>query len=150
MSKAQIRWAEPGDELALLKLMQALATFEGYRDQFAVTESALNDVLFQRKTAQALVAEIAHQPIGMLVFYPLPFTYDLKPWWLMKELYVEPAYRNDGVGEQLFSALTHYAKAQGGSRIRWDVLSTNLPAQRFYQRQGARHNQNWQLFDLTL
>lgn len=150
MNRVQIRWAKPGDEGELLVLMKALAKFEGYIDQFAVTEADLSRVLFQEPSTQVLVAQVEQTLVGMLVFYRLPFTYDMKPWWLMKELYVDEQYRSLGIGEQLFQALKAYAQAEGGSRIRWDVLSTNLPAQRFYQRQGARHNDQWQLYDLVI
>ena len=47
MNRVQIRWAKSGDEGELLVLMKALAKFEGYIDQYAVTKVDLSRVLFQ-------------------------------------------------------------------------------------------------------
>ena len=146
----RIRRAQPGDEPRLLLLMQALAEFEGYLSAFCVTEQALTEVMFQTGQVQALVAEDQQQLIAMLVFYQLPFSYDLKPWWYIKELYVKPAYRSQQLGQQLMQQLIRDCQAQGGSKIRWDVLSTNQRAKAFYQSQGGAHDQQWELFSLKL
>ncbi|MBB1485098.1 GNAT family N-acetyltransferase [Oceanospirillum sediminis] len=146
----RIRRAQPGDEPQLLLLMQALAEFEGYLSAFRVTEQALTEVMFQTGQVQALVAEDQQQLVAMLVFYQLPFSYDLKPWWYIKELYVKPAYRSQQLGQQLMQQLISDCRAQGGSKVRWDVLSTNQRAKAFYQSQGGAHDQQWELFSLKL
>lgn len=74
--------------------MKALAVFEGYIEAFCVSEQALTQVLFDTKQVEALVAEKDQQLVGMLVYYRLPFSYDLKPWWYIKELCVAPNYRS--------------------------------------------------------
>lgn len=151
-ASCQIRWATPSDEGPLLALMQALAEFEGYQAKFCVTEPVLTRMIFDQQSIQVLVAEdrATSDLIGMLVFYSLPFSYDLKPWWYIKELYVEPAYRSEKVGQRLMESLIRYCKEQGSSRIRWDVLADNHRAQQFYQKQGATHNDDWLLYSIGL
>ncbi len=46
----------------------------------------------------------------MAVFYLLPFTYDLRPTLVLKELYVDAPYRDRGVGEQLMAAVAQSAR----------------------------------------
>lgn len=148
--KTKVRWATPGDESQLLALMSALAEFEGYKKDFCVTEQAVTDVFFQQKSVHAIVAEDNDQLVGMLVYYKLPFSYDLKPWWFIKELYVVPEYRAHALGKALMQTLIDHAKQNGGSKIRWAVLHDNDRAQQFYKRMGAEKEDLWDLFNLEL
>ncbi|CAH0543196.1 GNAT family N-acetyltransferase [Vibrio marisflavi] len=149
-NNAVIRRVQPGDEPELLQLMEALAEFEGYSEAFCVSEPALTQVLFETEQVEALVAEQDQRLVGMLVYYRLPFSYDLKPWWYIKELYVAPAYRSQQLGREMMQSLITHCRQQGGSKIRWDVLSNNHYAQDFYRALGAKAELHWQLFSLSL
>lgn len=145
-----IREALPGDTNALLKLMRGLAEFEGYLDRFAVDEAALKHHAFKKKSFTALVAEQYDKQIaGMLVYYFLPFTYDLTPWLFIKELYVEPEFRGQAIGEQLLQTAALACEQRGGQKMVWSVLANNTQAQRFYQRLGAKHDVAWLPFGMN-
>ncbi len=144
-----IRQAELSDIDRILSLMLALAEFEGYADQFVVTKADLEQRLFTKKDFSVLVAERNQNAVAILVYYILPFTYDLKPWFYIKELFVDAEYRSEGLGKKLMIGLAKEAKKQGCSKIRWDVLSTNEPAKTFYQSLGASHDDDWALFSLS-
>ena len=148
--RLEIRHARRGDCGALLEQMQALALFEGYADRFCVTRAALEDRLFDRRDFDVLVAERSGLLIGLLVYCALPFTYDLKPWLYMKELHVSEQSRSLGVGRMLMESLIAAGCKRGVSRIRWDVLTRNQHAQRFYRSMGAAAEDDWQLFGLDL
>jgi len=147
---AVIRPAQRSDIAALLSMMKALAVFEGYAGQFRVTAPELEKRLFDYRDFDALIAERYHKPCGMLVYYTLPFTYDLKPWVYMKELFVQEHERSRGTGRALMQALIRDCQQRGVSRIRWDVLSNNLNAQTFYQSLGGKPADDWQLYYLNL
>lgn len=129
--------------------MRSLAKFEGYLDQFAITESVLAEHVFKTRSVQVLVAENSDQRlVGMLVFYFLPFTYDATPWLFIKELYVEPEHRGQAIGEQLMRKAARICQDTEGQKMVWSVLSENKPAQRFYQRLGGQHDHAWLPFSL--
>ncbi|WP_444887603.1 GNAT family N-acetyltransferase [Microbulbifer sp. VAAC004] len=146
-----IRNAKPSDIRQLLEMMRGLAKFEGYLDKFKVTEEELNNRLFKRADFQCLVAEDSGVAIGYLVFYALPFTYDLTPWLWIKELYVvgNKEYRRKGVGRALMGYLIKEAYERGSAKIKWEVLSTNVDAQAFYQQLGGAPEQKWQIWSLS-
>ena len=52
------------------------------------------------------------------------------------------------MGKKLMEGLTQEAVQRGCSRIRWDVLSDNENAQRFYLSLGATENKKWRLFHM--
>ena len=144
------RPAQRSDIAALLAMMKALAVFEGYTDEFRVTAAELEKRLFDYRDFEVLVAEQFGRPCGMLVYYRLPFTYDLKPWVYMKELFVQEHVRSAGVGKALMQHLFAECNQQGVSKIRFDVLTSNVRAQDFYQSLGARADTDWQLFSVLL
>ncbi len=143
-----IRQALLKDSQRILQLMRDLAIFEGYAEQFSVHLEDLEERLFIQQDFCVLVAEVEHDVVGILVYYTLPFTYDLKPWFYIKELFIDAGCRSLGLGKQLMVALAQEARQQGCSKIRWDVLSSNERAKQFYCSLGARHDKNWSLFSL--
>lgn len=144
-----VRHAQRHDIDDLLRLMLKLAEFEGYAQQFKVNKQALEKQLFERQDFSVLVAEVDQKLVGILVFYYLPFTYDLTPWAYIKELYVETEQRSLGIGKQLMQALAKECHSQQVTKIRWDVLSSNTKAMKFYQSLGGAHDKNWMLYSLN-
>lgn len=143
-----VRRAGAGDAAALLVLMRALARFEGYLDQFRVTETDLLERGLVQGARQEFTALVADDGSGGLLGYAvvcsLPFTYDLLPNLLLKELYVEDARRGLGVGRALMAAVIAEGRARGCARLKWDVLQGNTKAQAFYRSLGGAPDARWE------
>ena len=141
------------DVSQLLELMVSLAEFEGYDQQFAVTEDALRSRgLGDRAEFKALVAEYSTSPgelIGMAVYYFIPFTYDLRPDLILKELFVADMARSAGVGEALMKRLLSRARAADCERIKWLVLPDNHRAKQFYAALGAERDSSWETWTMN-
>ncbi len=147
-----LREFEREDVEQLLQLMRDLAIFEGYIDDFAVTEKDLlqygleDNPSFKAFVCVATTGELA----AMAVTYLIPWTYDLKPTIVMKELYVKPQWRSYGLGKQLLNAVYTYARQKGAARVQWTVLKTNDKAKHFYIRNGGKEDNTWELWGRTL
>lgn len=148
-----IRPFEHRDVPQLLDLMRQLARFEGYIDRFRVTEADLVERgLGEMPQFEALVAARAdlNQLIGMAVLLIVPFTYDLRPTLVLKELFVSQEARGAGVGAALFDSVESRARTLRCGRINWTVMSGNSGAEAFYRRQGARPDSKWHGWVLDL
>jgi GNAT superfamily N-acetyltransferase len=146
-----IRHAVKEDCKALLTLMKKLAIFEDYIDDFAVTEQDLLDHGFsENQTFIAVVAEQNKKLQGYLVYYLIPFTYDLKPTLFIKELYVNKSSRGKNIGKELMQFTINDAKEKDCGRMKWDVLSDNIKAQLFYKNFGAKYDERWQGYVLKI
>ncbi len=152
MDELIIRHAVASDCEALLALMKKLAEFEDYLDDFVVTENDLLKHGFSQSPAifTALVAEQDSNITGYLVYYLIPFTYDLKPTLFIKELYVDESARGKRLGKRLMQLAITDAKEKGCGRMKWDVLSNNINAQLFYKSFGAEYDARWQGFVLKV
>ncbi len=137
----------------LLELMRGLARFEGYADAFRVRAQDLEDHgLCKTPAFRVHVAEEeegGHLP-GMAVTYTIPWTYDLRPVLVLKELYISSAYRGRGIGSALMAAVIGEARAIGASKVQWTVLSGNEAAGQFYKQHGGARDSRWDLWSLPL
>ncbi len=134
---------------ALLPLMRELAAFEGYLADFAVDAQALRERAFgPGAQCQVFVADSAGVLCGYAVALLIPFTYDLRPTCLLKELYLQPGHRSQGLGQRLLSSVACWARAQDAGRMKWDVLAGNDRAQSFYQRLGGRPVSKWLAYEM--
>ncbi len=138
-----IRQASAEDVPALLMLVRELAHFEKEPDAVTVTEEEMHAAGFGEEPVWfGWVAEEAGELVGMAICYPRYSTWRGKVLFL-EDLYVKEDARGRRIGEQLFSACLEHAKTGGYRGMRWQVLSWNEGAIRFYQRLGATFDTGW-------
>jgi len=142
---ATIRPARPGDEVDILRLIQALADYEREPDAVEATAEGLRGHLFaDDPRVFAHVAEQDGRIVGMAVWFLNFSTWTGRHGIYLEDLFVDPAVRGGGIAERLIRALAGEAEVRGCARIDWAVLDWNELAKRFYQRVGARHNATWE------
>jgi GNAT superfamily N-acetyltransferase len=56
--------------------------------------------------------------------------------WLLDILYVRPAARGKGLGTELIRAAAEYVQSKGADTLALEVLESNAPARRLYERLG--------------
>lgn len=143
-----VRHANVDECNQIIFLMKKLAQFEGYINAFNVTEDDLKKRCFKMNDFAILVTEIDNRLEGILVYYYLPFIYDLKPWMCIKALYINDDYRGLGLGKQLMTEAAKVSVHKGANKMCWQVLASNDAAQDFYPRLGASKEAVWENFNL--
>jgi ribosomal protein S18 acetylase RimI-like enzyme len=148
----QIRKAIESDSEKIWILMKQLAVFEKYIDSFAITPEIVNESGFRKNPPDfyCIVAEENDKIAGMLVYYFLPYTAQNRPAIYMKELYVDENYRGQKIGEQLMTALRNEAVLHNCGQIKWTVAPWNEAGQKFYERLGAKENNDWLNYEWNL
>jgi GNAT superfamily N-acetyltransferase len=147
----QIRKAVEADIARLLPLMRALAVFEKYDGAFAINEEVLREQGFRRSPPDfsCLVAEENDNLLGILVYYFVPFTYRAKPNLIIKELYIAEEHRSKGLAELLMKAVSEEAAQAGCGMIKWWVAKWNQRSLQFYERLGAKIDNDWHELQLS-
>ncbi|MEE4208576.1 MAG: GNAT family N-acetyltransferase [Parvularcula sp.] len=148
-----VRMMTRGDVPEALRLMKALAAFEGYLSDFRVTESDLLRHGFGRdRRFTALVAAMDGETrlSGIAVLIEDAWNYQMRPTFVLKELFVDKGSRGSGVGAALFAGAVAHCREEGAVRLRWIVLADNKPAFDFYHAQGGRASDEWALWELGL
>tara|TARA_B100000508_G_scaffold141092_1_gene146472 strand:- start:144569 stop:145024 length:456 start_codon:yes stop_codon:yes gene_type:complete len=137
-----IRDAQPGDERAIMDLVQELAEYEKEPDAVINTPEQLKFDLFEDPICECLVVEMDGAVRGMALYYTSYSTWKGRCLYL-EDLYIQPQYRRGGVGQALFKKLIKIAKDRGVKRMDWQVLEWNEPAIEFYKKIGATLDPEW-------
>ncbi len=127
----------------------ALAQYEGIEEKIKITRKGLEDLLFCAAPQHFVsVAVLNDQLVGFVMFN---YTYHnicvnvLKGIYI-ENLYVLPAFRQQGVGTALLKFVAEKAHHEACSRIEWWVSRTNEAASDFYKKIGAIALNEWSVF----
>lgn len=75
-------------------------------------------------------------PIGFTQLYPKYSSARLSKNWILNDLFVDIAFRNQGVGQQLISAAMLFARKQNATFIDISTAADNFSAQSLYEKIG--------------
>jgi GNAT superfamily N-acetyltransferase len=115
-----------------------------------VTERDLAETLFgERPAAEVIIAYMAGQPVGFALFFHNYSTWLGKRGIYLEDLFVRPPARKHGVGFALLRELARIAVQRDCGRMDWSVLTWNQLAIDFYNRIGAKQQDQWATFRLT-
>jgi ribosomal protein S18 acetylase RimI-like enzyme len=145
----RIEPATEQDVPVILRLVRSLAEYEQLAHAVVATEATLRESLFVKRAAEVVIGYAADKPAGFAVFFQTFSTFLGLPGMYLEDLFVEPAYRRQGLGEALLAHLAKIAVERGCGRVEWSVLGWNELAIGFYQKLGARPMNDWVTYRLT-
>jgi GNAT superfamily N-acetyltransferase len=141
----EIRWARPGDEAEVLRLVKGLAVYERAPDAVQTTEAMLTETLFAANPQVfAFLAELDGRVVGLALWFLTYSTWTGRPSLYLEDLFVDEDARSNGVARALMARLAQEAKARDCARMDWAVLDWNVDAMAFYERLGARRQTGWE------
>src|SRR6201999_442172 len=130
--------------------VRLLAAFEREPDAVETTAERLYEALFGAPPQrEALIVECDGGPQAFALWYQTFSTWTGRPGLYVEDVFVQPEYRQRGVGRAIFSYLASLAAARGYARMEWSVLDWNEPAIEFYQSLGAVAQSQWHKYRLT-
>lgn len=138
---ATIRKATLTDIPAIHDLVRELAVYEKAEEEFiASLDEYERD--FQDNIFRCQVAEVDGQVVGMVLYYMTYSTWKGRMLYL-EDFVVQEAFRQKGIGQQLFDAFLEDARREGCRLVKWQVLDWNEPAIRFYEKNKAIIEKEW-------
>ncbi|MBR4131882.1 MAG: GNAT family N-acetyltransferase [Oscillospiraceae bacterium] len=145
----QIRFAVPGDEAAILSFIRGLADYEHLSSEVVATEALLHEWLFEKRTAEVLIAELDGEAIGYSLFFHNFSTFLGRAGIYLEDLYVLPEHRGKGCGKAMLRRLAQLTVDRGCGRLEWACLDWNQPSIDFYLSLDARPMSDWTGYRLT-
>ena len=134
----RVRAARPTDVPALMRFKRLLAESEnGLHTVRATAADWLRDAFGPRAGFAALVAEAEYKRglIGMATYSERTITGWSGPVVFLQDLFVEPAYRRNGVARAPIARVAAHAKTIGSPMVELSVRADN-PAQLLYGQSG--------------
>jgi GNAT superfamily N-acetyltransferase len=142
--EVQLRAANPGDVPVLLRFIREMAAFE--RLSVSTTEELLHEALFGAMPAgQSLIALVEEQPMGYVTYCYTFSSMTGRRVLFLDDLYIDPAFRNKGIGKAVMGCLARMALENGCARLDWTVLDWNKSAIEFYKGLGAEVLADWRI-----
>lgn len=136
----QIRKGESKDYPAVLQQINDLALFEKAPEQVTNTVEQMNA---ESEHFRLFVAENENQKIvGFAICFFAYYTWIGKSLYL-DDLYIEPEYRGQKIGKQLFHEIFKLAQEEKCKRLRWQVLDWNKDAIEVYKHIGSKLDYEW-------
>lgn len=149
MSQLKIRSAERADVSTILNFIVELATYEKLRHEVVATEAVLEESLFDKKSAEVIIAELDGVPVGFALYFYNFSTFIGKANLYLEDLYVTPEARGQGIGKALLIELGRIAQREECARLDWWCLDWNTPSIDFYKEMGAVPMDEWTVFRVT-
>lgn len=138
-----IRTAKPSDIPQLVELLKALFTIEADFDFDADKQAHGLNLLLNSDKDCILVAELLNdnKVLGMCTVQTLISTAEGGQVGLLEDLVVAADFRHQGVGAKLLAEAIGWADCHGLKRLQLLADKNNLPALKFYQKQGWESTQ---------
>ncbi|MGG5257877.1 N-acetyltransferase family protein [Phycicoccus avicenniae] len=147
----RVRPATPADVPAIVSMIRDLAEYEKALHEVEATEEHVGAALFPEggaPTTFAHVAEVDSTVVGAAVWFLSFSTWTGTNGVWLEDLYVDPAHRGSGLGQELLRALATLCVERGYHRLEWWVLDWNSASIGFYESIGARAQDEWTRFRL--
>jgi GNAT superfamily N-acetyltransferase len=148
--QVKVRPATPGDGPDILRLIKGLADFEKLAPpDEAAQKRLLEDAFGPRPRFDIFVAEVEGTIAGYAFIFETYSTFQARPKLYLEDIFVSEEYRGYKVGLALFRQCVAEAERRDCGRMEWAVLDWNRHAINFYERLGARHQQEWLPYGLN-
>lgn len=115
--------------------------FDAYRvfyNQLSNLQDAF-DFLEQRiskNESVVFMAVMGNETVGFVQLYPVFSSVQMKKAWILNDLYVVEAARNQGVGEALLQQAIQFGRESGAAYLLLQTASDNYRAQSVYEKNG--------------
>ena len=77
-------------------------------------------------------------PVGFTQLYPTYSSVRTIRNWILNDVYVEPDFRKQGIGDALIKTAMNYAKESGAKFVQLETALNNFTAQKLYETIGFK------------
>lgn len=124
---------------SILKLIKEKAKYDGDEQNLELTvEDIRRDFFEGDKKANALIAYLDGDPVGLATYGFIYSTFKGKETLWLDDLYINEAYRGKNIGFKFINNLAKIALEKNCGRIDWVVAKNNDIGLGFYQKNNAR------------
>ena len=126
-----------------------------YKDYANFYKVEMNDKILQtvwswlhnkNHEIEGLVYEIEGSIVSFAHYRRMPSPLRGKDIGFLDDLFVDPNYRGQKIGEKMLNKLKKISKSKGWNLIRWITRNDNLKAKSLYDRVSEKTN--WDLYEL--
>jgi GNAT superfamily N-acetyltransferase len=134
-----VREARPEDAEAMIRMVQALADYQGVKQRVTATaENFRRDGFGPQRKFESLIADRHGQPVGLALFQTFYACWEGATALQITDLFVAEAVRGTGVGFNLVREVGRIAKERECTSLQLNVVHAN-PSRASFDRIGFVH-----------
>ena len=130
-----IRTAKESDVPRVAPLFNAYREFYGQNSDLDGARDCISDNLNLGRST-IFVSEEEGEAVGFTQLYPAFCSVEMKPFYVLYDLFVSPNHRIKGIGSALLNHAHAWARSQGAFRVVLETAHTNTTAQSVYEGLG--------------
>jgi len=131
-----LKMATVDDAQLVITFMGKLAKYQKMEDALIATPEQIKKLL-QEKDGEAVFGIYKNEVVSFAYFYKKSSAFIGQKGFYIDALFIDDNVRGKGFGKIIFQYISKYAIEQGGSFLEWGCLDWNVPAIKFYEKQGA-------------
>ncbi|MGD6993088.1 N-acetyltransferase family protein [Sutcliffiella horikoshii] len=141
---------------ATIKDLEAVAQlFNRYRTFYQQTTDLDGAKAFiksrlEKDDSVIFIAKSNHEYVGFTQLYPTFSSISMKRAWILNDMFVDSQARKQGVGEQLLQKAKEFASETGAKSITLETTPDNEAAQRLYEKNGYKRDEEFYHYNLEL
>ena len=135
MTGLSVKRIDKAEAHHVFELFDRYRIFYKQTSDIKLAESFITERLIKNESViyVALVNEI---PVGFTQLYPKYSSMRAVKNWILNDLYVDEAYRKQGIASKLIQAALDYAKIDNARFVQLETQTDNYTAQRLYELVG--------------
>ncbi|MNK10042.1 putative acetyltransferase [compost metagenome] len=135
MSKIEIKRIALNEANLVVNLFNQYRIFYGKFSDLGMAKAFI-DARLENNESVIFVALADDKPVGFTQLYPKYSSVRLTKNWILNDLFVDPDYRKQGIGEMLIKTVIDFAKSQGSTFVQLETAIDNFTAQSLYEQIG--------------
>ena len=141
-----IREVQLKDKKQWQKLYRDYADFYKVEMNEQIIQTVWNWLHDESHEVSGLVYEVDDNIVGFAHYRRMPRPLTGKDIGFLDDLFVEPKYRGQKIGEKILNELKKISNSKGWNLIRWITRDDNLRAKNLYDRVAQKTS--WNLYEL--
>ena len=135
MKGLSINKVSVNDAQHVFELFDKYRVFYKQPSDIALAESFITDRLINNDSV-IYVALWDDKPVGFTQLYPKYSSMRAVKNWILNDLYVDEAYRKQGIAAKLIQAAMDFARIKNAKFVQLETQTDNFNAQRLYEAVG--------------
>jgi len=141
-----IRKIQPKDKKQWEKLYKGYADFYKVEMSNKILQTVWNWLCDKKHEVNGVVYEVDGNIVGFAHYRRMPRPLRGQDIGFLDDLFVDPKYRGQKIGEKLINKMKEISKFKGWNLVRWLTHDDNIRAKSLYDRVAKKTN--WDVYEL--
>lgn len=135
---------------SISNLFDSYRVFYGQRSDIIGAREFISQRISNKESIIFLATDLRGLALGFAQIFPTFSSVSLKRVYILNDLYVDNAYRRQGVAKNILNGVSTFCKSIGVARLQLCTACDNTEAKSLYESEGWQLNETFDYYTLPL